>query len=256
MKTIVKTGLKLAFVLLPFVAIGGFFTGRYSYQLLSEELRKLVSEQMGGIDTYAIVSMVQSVMYAVVCAVLGSILAEKTGLLKPFSFQGSMLRKSVVITVACGVIFSLDYWVFGNLIPQVAEDYQSGITIRSVDNWIASVLYGGIVEELLIRFFLMSLLAWGIWKLFFGKYEKEEIPMQVFVIANIVSAIVFAAGHLPATLSSFGELSVLILIRCFLLNGLFGCAFGELYRRFGIQYAIVAHMGTHIVSKLIWLIFV
>lgn len=103
---------------------------------------------------------------------------------------------------------------------------------------------------------MMSLVTLILWKLFFKRYEKENLPVQVFWAANIICAIVFAAGHLPATVSSFGELSFLIVIRCFLLNGAFGLVFGELYRKHGIQYAFIGHMGTHIVSKLIWLIFV
>lgn len=255
LKDSIKNALKLVFILLPFVAAGGFFAGRYAFALLSEELQQLVLEQ--GIDKqmYGIISMMQSVGYAIFCGILGYILAEKTGLLKPFSLKKDMLIKSVVSAVICGGVFSLDYWTFGKLIPQVAESYESGILTNSMDNWISSVLYGGIVEELLLRFFLMSLVVLTVWRLFFKKYSKEEIPVGVFVAANAICAIVFAAGHLPATIASFGELSVLVLLRCFLLNGAFGFVYGELYRKFGIQYAIMAHMITHIVSKLIWLIF-
>ena len=38
------------------------------------------------------------------------------------------------------------------------------------------------------------------------------------------------------------------------LAGSFGLLFGYLYRKFGIQYAMVSHAMFHIVSKLIWTI--
>ena len=79
---------------------------------------------------------------------------------------------------------------------------------------------------------------------------------MVFVIANIVVAIFFAAGHLPATISIFGTLTPLILLRCFLLNGGFGLVFGWIYRKYGIVYAMIGHALFHIVSKLIWIIFI
>lgn len=256
MKDTIKKSIKFALFILPFAAIGGFFTGRYSFATLDEGMQQMILAQMGSVNIMAVVAMVQSVMYALICSLLGYILAEKTGLLKSFAFQKDLVLKAIAVSALCGIVFALDYWVFGACIPQVAQSYESGILIHSLDNWLASIFYGGIVEELLLRFFCMSLLVLIIWKLFFKKYEKEDIPVKVFVIANAISALLFAAGHLPATITMFGELSALILIRCFLLNGLFGFVFGEVYRRHGIQYAFVGHMGTHIVSKLIWLIFI
>ena len=66
-------------------------------------------------------------------------------------------------------------------------------------------------------------------------------------------ALLFAAGHLPTTFVTLGN-SPLILFRCFLLNGTFGLAFGWLYRRYGLRYAMIAHGGCHVVSKLIWIL--
>ena len=117
-----------------------------------------------------------------------------------------------------------------------------------------SFTYGGIFEEILMRLFLMSLFAWIIAKIF---YRKEKvIPIHVFVIVNIVCALLFAAGHIPSTIQLFGYVDALILFRCFLLNGTFGLAFGWLYRKYGIQYSMLAHFGCHFVSKLIWILFI
>lgn len=68
--------------------------------------------------------------------------------------------------------------------------------------------------------------------------------------------LLFAEGHLPATITMFGALTPLVLLRCFLLNGGLGLAFGWLYRKYGIQYAMIGHAGTHIISKLIWLVLI
>lgn len=255
MKETLKKALKLALILLPLAAIGGYFTGTYAFASYGEEMQQLLLEQIGSAQILAVITMAQSVMYTVFCAVVGYILAEKTGLLKSFKIEKSKLMVTVVAGLVCGIIFASDYWLFGKSIPQVAASYGTGVTFNNIDTWISSVLYGGIVEELMLRFFLMSLVAWIIWKLFFKKCAKEHIPVKVFAIANILCAIVFAAGHLPATLITFGELTVLIVFRCFLMNGLFGAVFGELYRRYGIQYAMAGHVVPHVISKLIWLMF-
>ena len=76
----------------------------------------------------------------------------------------------------------------------------------------------------------------------------------VLIAANVIAALLFAAGHLPATFQLLGN-SPLIIFRCFLLNGGLGFLFGELYRKYGLRYAMIAHGGCHVVSKLIWILF-
>ncbi|MBR4766947.1 MAG: CPBP family intramembrane metalloprotease [Clostridia bacterium] len=98
----------------------------------------------------------------------------------------------------------------------------------------------------------MTLIAFIAWKLFFRK--EEAVPVKVLIAANIIAALAFAAGHLPSTITLFGTLTPMIVFRCFLLNGAFGLIFGRLYRKFGIQYAMLSHALLHIVSKTIWLI--
>jgi hypothetical protein len=112
------------------------------------------------------------------------------------------------------------------------------------------------LEEIMLRLFVMSLLAFLIWKLFFRKAEKKQIPVGVFVAANLISAMLFAAGHLPATITAFGTLTPMLLVRCFLLNGAFGVWFGYLYRKYGLSYAMLAHALVHVVSDVIWAMFI
>ena len=150
--------------------------------------------------------------------------------------------------VLFGILFACDYFVFGRLIPEVAADYELGI---SPAYFLCSLTYGGVIEEVLLRWFFMSLIAWVIWKLFAGKYGKEEIPAWVFITANILAAVVFAASHLPTSISIYGGLTPVIVFRCFLINGCFAFLFGRYYRKYGIQYAMLGHFGIHLVSKII-----
>lgn len=130
------------------------------------------------------------------------------------------------------------------MIPQVAEYYNT--YPFSPAYLISEITYGGVVEEILLRWFLMSTFALVLWKIMERKYAKDEIHAWIFVVANVLAAVLFAFGHLPATLILFGELSFLIVLRCMLLNGLFGLVFGFLYRKLGIQYSMIAHAMTHV----------
>ena len=97
----------------------------------------------------------------------------------------------------------------------------------------------------------MSLIA-----LIISKFSKGKVVTDThFIIANAISSLLFAAGHIPGTLQMIG-ISPIILLRCFLMNGGFGLIFGRMYRKYGIQYAMLTHAGVHIVSKLICILFI
>ncbi|MGM9648526.1 MAG: type II CAAX prenyl endopeptidase Rce1 family protein [Butyricicoccaceae bacterium] len=255
MKEKLKRPLRFVLIILPFAVVGGYFTGSYAYDSYAPEIQQQILAQVGSVSALSLISALQSVFYAIVFGLIGYILSERIGLMKPFRFEKQPLLRTCAVTVVLGLLFSLDYWTFGSALPEVASLYESGLLFRSFSNWMASVFYGGMIEEILMRLFLMSLLSFLLWKLFFRRQSRETIPTGVFVAANVLSALLFAAGHLPATVNMFGGLSPLILARCFLFNGVLGLVFGRFYRTYGIQYAMLSHAGCHIISKLIWLIF-
>lgn len=242
-----------AIALFPIAVLGGLFTCLYQFDLYSPEALEQVTAQVGNREILMLITILQTCGYAVVCGFIGYILAEKTGLMGSFKIEKSALVKVLVITAVCGVLFSLDYWVFGNAEHLIQEGTEAGLTVQAI---IASIFYGGVIEEVMLRLMAMSLVAFIIWKVFCRNKPKEEIPEVVFLLANIITALLFAVGHIPATIMAFGELTPLIVFRCLLLNGGLGLVFGLLYRKHGIQYAMISHMGVHIISKLIWLIFI
>lgn len=244
-----KKPLRFSLLLLPVVAIAAALTVFYQFDLYDEATVALLIEQVGSLELVLVISMLQTVLYGFFASFFGYILAEKLGLLRPFGFQKKALWVTLVLAVVAGVVLGADPWTFGAVIPAL-QDVSAAITPVAV---IAAILYGGIVEELLLRLFVLSLLAWLLWKVFFRK--RETVPTGVLIAANVIAALLFAAGHLPATVMAFGELTPLLLFRCFLLNGGFGLIFGWLYRKHGIQYSMVCHAGAHIVSKLIWILF-
>lgn len=80
----------------------------------------------------------------------------------------------------------------------------------------------------MMRLFFMSLCVLIISGIFFR--NRKEIPVSVYVISNIIAAILFAAGHIPSTMT-MTSLTPEILIRCFLFNGGFGLQAPELYKK-------------------------
>lgn len=245
---ILKKPLRFSLLLLPVVAVAAVLTVFYQFDLYDEATIALLVEQMGSVELVLVISVLQPVLYGFFASFFGYILANKLGLLRPLRFEKKAFWITLALAAAAGVVLGSDPWTFGAVIPAL-QDVSAAVTPIAV---IAAILYGGIVEELLLRLFVLSLLAWLLWKVFFRK--RETVPAAALIMANLIAALLFAAWHLPATAMTFGELTPLLLFRCFLLNGGFGLLFGWLYRKHGIQYSMLCHAGTHIVSRLIWIL--
>ena len=235
---------------MPIAIAGGYFTGVYGWVELTDEVKHQILARIGDDqDLYYLITALQTLLYALLFGFFGYILSDKTGLMKPVRFEKKPVMVTLGMTLFVGLVLCTDLFYFRNRIPQVAAMYQGK---PSFAYWMASVLYGGVIEEVLLRLFMMSLIAYLAWKLFFRREEKP--PVGVIIAANIIAALLFAAGHLPSTMQMFGEITPMILLRCFLLNGFAGLVFGYLYRKYGIQYSMLAHAGAHIVWKIIWII--
>ena len=239
--------------MLPIGLIAGLFTSLYMAETYDPATLSEVLAQAGiaDINILHIITAVQVAGYGLFLGFIGYILAEKLGLLKSFKISKEEIRPTVILTILGSIVFiALEYGVFANLIPEVAAMYEQKPTVNYM---ICCLTYGGVLEEIMMRWFLLSLLAFIIWKLFFKK--EQAVPKGVLIGVNIVVALLFAAGHLPTTAMTMG-ITPLILVRCFSLNSLAGLICGHLYMKHGIQYAMLSHMGFHILWKIFWILFV
>lgn len=155
------------------------------------------------------------------------------GKIPPISFKW-VIYGVVVSFIGVLIILFLDVYVFKMTIDVIPPRWQG----------LLAILYGGFTEELLVRFFGMTFIVWLLAKL--TKKSRENIPAAYFYIGIIGASILFGLGHLPATAQIVGEITVLIVIRGILLNGLLGIWFGYLYWKKGLEYAMIAHMSADI----------
>lgn len=251
MKNFLKAYWKTLLFFAVIGTIGGFGVGLYLLDGYPEEIKQQVLDQGITETVMALITAVQSAGYGLFLGAAGIWLGKKTGLWRDErSIKRRPLLYTIVISVIGGMALILpDIFFFGKHIPAIAESYAAKPTIPYL---VATVTYGAVIEEIMLRLFFMSLVAFVLWKLF---ARKQETPSAaVLIAANVIAALLFAAGHLPTTAVMMG-LTPMIIFRCFLLNGVFGLAFGWLYRKYGLRYAMIAHGGCHIVSKLIWILF-
>ncbi|MFC7193832.1 type II CAAX prenyl endopeptidase Rce1 family protein [Halosimplex aquaticum] len=104
-------------------------------------------------------------------------------------------------------------------------------------------LYGGITEELLLRFGVMSAIAFVGW---YVTGRRTGGPRAgVMWTAIVVSAVLFGVGHLPA-LAQAVSLTPALIARTVLLNAVAGVLFGWLYWRRNLEAAMIAHASFHL----------
>ena len=240
--------------------VGGFFTGLYLLDSYPADMQQQLIDELNSsglgqipVDIFiAVITAVQSAGYGLVLGTAGIFLGKKTGLWKD---ERSITKKPLTIALVISLLGGLalilpDLLFFGKYSQAIMDSYAAKPTIPYM---IATVTYGAVIEEVMLRLFMMSLAAFILHKLFDRKSERPSV--WVLITADIVSAVLFAAGHLPATVMMLGS-SPMLIFRCLVINGGFGLLFGYLYRKYGLRYAMIAHGGCHIVSKLIWILFI
>lgn len=185
-----------------------------------------------------------------IAAVVGAVFAHRSGLRSALAGAADA-RLDAPTAVATG--FALAAVLVGAdavLADQLGPAWRRVVAASDAEHWLPQltlgVLYGGLTEEVLLRWGLMSLVVWSASRLIRRPGDASG-PSRDGVVwfGIVVSAAVFAVGHLPA-LSQSVELSGPIVARTLGLNGLAGLAYGWLFWRRSLESAMLAHATTHV----------
>jgi hypothetical protein len=109
----------------------------------------------------------------------------------------------------------------------------------------AAVIMGGITEELLFRWGLMSLVTFVLWK----AVGRERGQPQVWLVWTgiVVAALIFGVSHLPAVFSLYGNSPDIVLFTL-LGNAVPAVVFGWIFWRYSIEAAMITHGFAHFVN--------
>ena len=110
------------------------------------------------------------------------------------------------------------------------------------ENFTAS-FYGGLNEELLFRLLGLSATAWLLSRVWASGGPTDT----ALWVANMIMAVLFGLGHLPAARAVMGSITPLLVGRALALNTPIALICGWLFWRFGIEAAIVAHFTADLV---------
>jgi membrane protease YdiL (CAAX protease family) len=111
----------------------------------------------------------------------------------------------------------------------------------------------GIGEEIIFRMFVMGLWAFLL-NLILRRWKATHVALWA---GNVIAALAFGAGHLPAAMVLLGvaspaQIPPLVLGELFALNGMVGLVAGERYMRDGLVAAAGVHFWADIVWHVLW----
>jgi membrane protease YdiL (CAAX protease family) len=229
----------------------------YTLELSRDALKKAQERMHQPLWVLALLQGIQSFVLMAVATGLGLLLAHHLGLGAPL-LEGLLADKAVttqaqaIIAPAlilgaapAAILLLLEIAVFW---PRLPRTMRTSFPIPALWKRFLACFYGGIAEELLCRLFLLSLLAWLIG---FAWHMPDGRPtLGALWLANILAAVIFGLGHLPAT-ASLVKLTPLLIARAILLNGIVGVAFGYLFWQYGLEAAMLAHFTADIVLHII-----
>ena len=193
-----------------------------------------------GLHIPRLMLLIQPAILTLACAVLGWWFQRRTGLGAPVLSAalagGDWLRPllrgmsgALVVAAATAVILV----VYG-LATQDAAATAPQLNIPLI----ARLGYGGVGEEIIAR--------WGLLTGFMALAMRLDRGRDAaFWIANAAAALLFALGHFGALLAMVAHPSVWLMAAVVLGNFVPAMGFGWLYRRHGIESAMLAHGGAH-----------
>lgn len=202
-------------------------------------------------------TVIQPALFLTLAVFIGVALASRVGLSSPVAEAiaanrpwsaplGPQVVPGLLGGLAAGVAIVLTSIMSKPLLP--AEVVSRIGKLGQVLPFPTRLLYGGILEELLLRWGLMTLLVWAAWR-FLQRGQGPPRPM-CFVGAILVSALIFGAGHLPVALLLLPRATPAYVTFVIVANSIFGVIAGFLYWRKGLESAVIAHMVTHVVLLL------
>lgn len=202
-------------------------------------------------DTIKLLTLINPTILLLIAVIIGTVLSEKvkltvpiiTAFLKseksqtPFSEQ---LKYGVMLGLLTGILTIAIASIFNAYLPQEFIEITKKMEITPI----ARFAYGGLTEELMMRFGFMTFVVWIVHKI------SKELTSLTYWMGIILATILFAIGHFPVAYNAVGNPSILLLSYILIGNSTVGIFFGWLYWKKGLEAAFVGHIFAHVAMLL------
>ena len=194
----------------------------------------IVPAEVSAAKLLGLLTLQSALLFGILCW-LSSLIVPRTDL-SPFKTE-SPVKRIVLPGVICGVVVGLIIHFFDATLFQ--NSALSGLHPPFLIGFCAS-FFGGINEEVMLRLFFFTFVYFLFGKIF--RFTSQN-RLGFLWTTNVIVALVFGLGHLPAAFS-LAEPSSLEINRVLFLNGIPGIVFGWLYWSRGLWTAMAAHFVT------------
>lgn len=242
------------------ILLSAGFAGVASFLLVDLEALIALLPKRPGMEipemttTLKLLSLVQPSLFLAVAVAIGVVLAPKVGLSAPVAealANGGDKLSPLKPQIFPGIVGGLLAGISIVVIAAAFNAYLPVEVVRLVSEFgkilplPTRLLYGGVTEELLLRWGFMTVLVWVAWRFV---QRGEGAPKRLhFILAIVVSSVVFGIGHLPVAFMLVPEPTLALVLFVITANSAFGIFGGQLYWRRGLESAMIAHAVTHIV---------
>ncbi|WP_282040966.1 CPBP family intramembrane glutamic endopeptidase [Winogradskyella flava] len=177
---------------------------------------------------------------------IGIFTYDKSQLKLPL-IEGLLFRKKIETKISEHLIFGITFGIILAgiviLVSFLFEPFMEDFIEKSKEYNVPlqmRLLYGGITEEIMVRFGVMSLVVFILMKI-----TKKE-SSTVYILGILISAFLFALAHFPSLYAIESEPSAALLAFVIIGNMIAGIFFGWLYWKKSLTASMIAHMFFHI----------
>lgn len=205
---------------------------------------------------FRLLAIINPAILTAVAVLLGEWAAARVGLratladaLVAGSGAGEVLRRQLPPALLVGTLVSILLVAYGMTVgAQLAANGGVHAKLAAFDMPLSpKLLYGGVTEELLTRWALVSVFAWAGWRL---SGRPERTPAMAFAVAVVLAALLFAAGHLPLLFLIAPHAAPMTIVVVLLADAVPGILFGMLFVRYGLEAAMIAHALAHLLATI------
>ena len=237
-----KLKLGLTLFIIGLLGVLTMLTVTIPFDSLPKEVLDKVSPQ-----ALRYIVLINPTILLLIAVIVGIILYDKVGLSVPTISSVlkieqpktkfiDQIKVGILLGLLTGVLTTIIGIVFKSSIPQEFIDIGNKIKITTI----ARFAYGGLTEEILMRFGFMTLVVWIVFKI------SKKLNSSTYWIGILLASILFAVGHFPVVFNAVKNPTTALLTYVFMGNSIAGLFFGWLYWKKGLEAAFVGHIFAHV----------
>ncbi len=234
--------------LLALVGIASSIVGILTLELPSELLRQTSFSP----TSLKVLSIVQSSVFIIAAVAAGYFSTHPTGLTSIFVDRHPRLNLFALLFIPLGALTGLGIWALDATItahfPGLASFYlQNEMALDEMNTMVSPITrlaYVGIVEEILARYGVMSILA----LIFLKVFKNKALALS---LAIVTSSLLFGLGHLHAIVAYIADPPTLFLMKTVVLNAVAAATFACAFTLHSLEAAMLAHIGFHLAVMLL-----